>query len=286
MGFVMTLFKKIYDSRFLSGFKTYLNNNFLIRDRKTIKFIGWDMITDHAFPWDDHHQWENFRKSCEDIKKDFEFGPEIGYNAGNIDTLKWRHWFVAFSAGYALEFIKTSGNDKQSPFNFVECGVADGMTSYFLLKELKQKQVNYSLHLYDAWGAMREEYLAPSEMGHVGSYKNLNFERTKRNLSAISSHIVFHKGFIPDSLKVDPPSPDNLIVYLHIDLNSSYPTLAALEFFYDKMVQGGVILFDDYGWTGYEDTKEAIDKFFSTKSGILLKMPTGQALYLINKQIH
>jgi len=46
-----------------------------------------------------------------------------------------------------------------------------------------------------------------------------------------------------------------------------------------KLVKGGIILFDDYGWAGYEDTKKAIDSYFSEKSGILMKLPTGQAIY-------
>lgn len=283
MVFLVSIFKKIYNAKFFRYFKNYINNNYLILDLKSVTFNGWNMITNHALPWDDDFQWENFRKTCEDIKKEFEFGPDIGYNPDNVDSLKWRHWFVVFSANYALELIKTSKDDEQNPLNFVECGVADGMTSYFLLKELERKQIKYKLHLYDSWDEMRKEYLSSSEIGHTGLYKNLNLERTKRNLSNFSSNIIFHQGYIPDSLIVEPPSPNKSIVYLHIDLNSSYPTLAALEFFFPKMIPGGVILFDDYGWKGYEDTKKVIDKFFSSESGILLKMPTGQALYIINK---
>ena len=75
-----------------------------------------------------------------------------------------------------------------------------------------------------------------------------------------------------------PESPHS-IVYLHIDLNSAKPTLAALNFFYPRLVKGGVILFDDYGWREYKDTKKVVDEFFSSKPGILLKLATGQAIY-------
>lgn len=57
------------------------------------------------------------------------------------------------------------------------------------------------------------------------------------------------------------------------------PTKAVLEFFFPKLIKGGIILFDDYGWEGYEDTKQIIDEFFSKKSRIVLKLPTGQAIY-------
>ncbi len=66
------------------------------------------------------------------------------------------------------------------------------------------------------------------------------------------------------------------------DLNSAKPTESALDFFYPRLVPGGVILFDDYGWDAYEDTKNAIENFFTNKPGILMKLPTGQAIYFHN----
>jgi len=57
------------------------------------------------------------------------------------------------------------------------------------------------------------------------------------------------------------------------------PTKSALEFFYEIMHPGGIILFDDYAWHGQADTKVVVDEFFSGKSGILLPLPTGQAIY-------
>ena len=62
----------------------------------------------------------------------------------------------------------------------------------------------------------------------------------------------------------------------------SKPTESALDFFYPRLVPGGVILFDDYGWDAYEDTKNAIENFFTNKPGILMKLPTGQAIYFHN----
>ena len=134
------------------------------------------------------------------------------------------------------------------------------------------------MHLYDAWEDMKEEGLLESESWHVNLYKKLDIELTRKNLSEFSNNIVYHKGHIPDSLISKPESPES-IFYLHIDLNSSKPTLATLEFFYPRLVPGGVILFDDYGWEQYEDTKNTIELFFEKKSGILMKLPTGQAIY-------
>ena len=91
-------------------------------------------------------------------------------------------------------------------------------------------------------------------------------------------NIIFHQGYIPNLFNTLPKSPEN-IIYLHIDLNSAKPTISTLEYFLPRLVPGGVILFDDYGWSPYFDTKNAIDEFFYDKSGTLLKLPTGQAIY-------
>jgi hypothetical protein len=67
---------------------------------------------------------------------------------------------------------------------------------------------------------------------------------------------------------------------LHIDLNSSSPTIEALKFFYEKLNSKGIILFDDYGHQTYEPTKYAIDNFFNNLDGQLIAFPTGQAMFI------
>jgi O-methyltransferase len=177
--------------------------------------------------------------------------------------------------------VKITKNDSRDPLNFVECGVADGITSYFLLKEPDsfKNDVKYTLYLYDIWEPMKKDHLMPSEFKNIGAYENSDLDRTRKNLSGFLDNIVIHKGFIPESLTAEPRSPSDSVVYVHIDLNSSSPTPAALEFFYPKMTTGGVILFDDYGWIEYRETKETIDTFFSSRPGILQKMPTDQSFF-------
>ena len=113
---------------------------------------------------------------------------------------------------------------------------------------------------------------------HVGKYANLSIDVTKKNLSEFNEKIIYHQGFIPESLHSDPSSPE-FIVYLHIDLNSAKPTIDVLNFFLPRLVAGGVIVFDDYAWEGYEDTKKVIDAYFRDKPGLIMKLPTGQAIY-------
>jgi len=236
------------------------------------------MQTNSQAPWIDEYQGKEFRKAAKEIKEKFVFNEKLGIYPKNIDETLWRHWNLSFAINYALSFVKSD------EFNLVECGVEWGYTAFFALKTLSDTLDNtqsFTMHLYDAWQDMKQEELLESEYWHVNLYKNLDIDSTKQNLNEFSQNLVFHQGYIPESLNKKPDAPDS-IFYLHIDLNSAKPTESALDFFYPRLVPGGVILFDDYGWDAYEDTKNAIENFFTNKPGILMKLPTGQAIYFHN----
>ena len=57
-------------------------------------------------------------------------------------------------------------------------------------------------------------------------------------------------------------------------------TLATLNFFYNKLTSGGIVLFDDYG--GFTETQKVIDNFFLGKDGHFLNLPTGQGIFIKN----
>jgi len=272
--------KTYFKYPFLQPYMRFFNS--LIQKQKPPKFSGWGMTTIHEFPWIGG-DWNTFLKASHDIKNETCFThsveKESGINSKNVDTLLWRHWVVTFCIRYVLEFSDMN----QGALNFVECGVANGMSAFFALREIqslikKRQSDDFIMHLYDCWSPMKEEHLLKDESGLTGSYADSSIEIPKKNLSEFKKQTIYHQGYIPDSLNQLPNSPETLL-YLHIDLNSAKATCAALNFFYPRMSRGGIILFDDYGWESWESTKKAIDKFFSDKPGILMKIPTGQAIY-------
>jgi len=237
------------------------------------------MTSIHDPPWENNDEGKKFIEINNYIKNNFAFDKKIqGTTKDVMDDLLWRHWMVSYAIKHAQKFSKTTD------YNLVECGVEWGYTAFFALKTLSNTLKNdqsFTMHLYDAWQDMREDELLESEYWHVNLYKNLNIDSTKQNLNEFSQNLIYHQGYIPESLTKTPDAPDS-IFYLHIDLNSAKPTESALSFFYPRLVSGGVILFDDYGWDAYEDTKNTIEDFFKNKPGILMKLPTGQAIYFQN----
>jgi len=239
------------------------------------KFCGMAIKTEAENPWNDKYGHDIFLKSINEIKKSFKFSlDERGVDLHTIEISLWRYWLVSFATKFAIE------NAQTSEYNFVECGVADGFSAFISLKEISgnSKTEKFSMHLYDAWGAMNANELLKSEKSKVGKYDHLSINIVKYNLTQFKENIVYHPGYIPKSFNAQPESPKS-IVYLSIDLNSAIPTQETLKKFFPALVKGGVIIFDDYGFSEYADTKKVVDKFFHNKPGILLKLPTGQAIF-------
>jgi len=188
-----------------------------------------------------------------------------------LNELMWRHFLVCWSVIYASQMTKL----KQ--VNIAECGVCDGLTAFFAMNVLQKYDCSFKCYLYDSWEAMKSDYLVESELSKTGWYSDVSIARTRQNLKDFEEFTIFNQGFIPDSLETST-NPENL-VWLHIDLNSSIPTKAALEFFFDKMPSGSVILLDDYAWTDFQDTRDIVDTFFEKRSGLFLHFPTGQGIF-------
>lgn len=123
------------------------------------------------------------------------------------------------------------------------------------------KQVE--IFLFDTWG---------SEGSHP-SYTEDIYEKVKLRFDYVNAILV--RGKIPEILR---SVKFNKIAYLSIDLNSYLPERDVLEFFYDKMVTGGIFYFDDFGWQGFPELQVIVNDFFADKPETLLHFPTGQSI--------
>ena len=90
-------------------------------------------------------------------------------------------------------------------------------------------------------------------------------------------NVTVIKGFLPETL--DSVCPEK-IAFLHVDLNSPAAEVAVLERLFDRVVSGGAIVFDDYGWKLFEKQKIAEDEFMRKRGYQILELPTGQGLVI------
>ena len=252
-------------------------------------FSGWGMYTDSFTtpPWNsilkgiEIDSAQGFRRANDLLKtqvdeKRFVLSQfsHLQYQSEALQPLMWRHYFVYWSALSAAK--ATSSRSK----NLVEMGTCDGLTAYFAMTAMIDLGVDYQCYMYDAWEAMKSDDLFESEKDKSGMYSYLELDTTIKNLQDFSKTAVFNKGYIPDSFTLSN-NPKELI-WLHIDLNAAAPSLASLEYFYEKMLSGGIFLFDDYGSHDHVETKRVVDTFFKLKNVNLLQLPTGQSMVFKN----
>ena len=284
----MQKFKKYIKKRFPNFYEIlFIFYNFiLLRRKNNIKFDGLGLRTSISVPWDRILKnktsvgFINAKKKLDTKIRSKEFILSIienYYSNSSLDDtfdhyeeLNFRHYVIYYSSLLAFENTESK--------NAVECGSADGMGVYFCISNyIKDKKSK--IYLYDSWETMRDKELkTEKDLTRKGDYHYLDEKIIKNNLEEFSKFIIYNKGFIPETFEKSK-NPDNLS-WLHIDLNSSMPTLESLKFFYPRLEKNGIILLDDYGFDQYYDTKIIAENFFENKKVDFLQFMTGQAMII------
>ena len=121
--------------------------------------------------------------------------------------------------------------------------------------------------LFDPQGGTGEGQRLPAHGAEL-------FEKVRARFSAWLNVRVI-RGKVPEALDATEPP---CIAFVHIDMNNPLAERGALEVLFDRISRGGMILFDDYGWTGYREQKAVADAFMREHELAVLELPTGQGL--------
>jgi len=167
--------------------------------------------------------------------------------------------------------------------DFVECGVFKGDFAWVVARVTDFARQPRTFYLYDTFAGFAPAYSSaadfPDSPGFFGFadsvYKDPAVYQEVLHKFRDFPNVRIVRGTVPDSLA--EAAPDK-IAFLHIDLNSPAAEVAALEVLFDRVVPGGSIVFDDYGWHLFRKQKEAEDAFMAARSYRILELPTGQGL--------
>ncbi len=129
------------------------------------------------------------------------------------------------------------------------------------------------LHLFDTFAGMPETDVERDLLGK-GDFANTSLASVKGFLAAHRSP-VFHQGEFPGT---SGPVEGERFALVHCDADIASSVEACCEFFYPRLVPGGVIVLDDYGFTSTPGAKKVADAFFATKREPLLHLVTSQAI--------
>jgi hypothetical protein len=199
-----------------------------------------------------------------------------GLQASNgVDAaFEWRVHVALWAAATSLHV----------PGDFVECGVNAGFISSAIMRHLRWNNLDRRFHLIDTFGGPIFDQYSSEEIARgrlslaqdalaAGSYVT-DLARVRANYSEWPSAIVV-QGVIPEVLPALDIGP---VAFLHIDMNCAYPERAALEFFWNRLSPGAIVLLDDYAYFGHDQQTSAIDSTALALGANILSLPTGQGL--------
>lgn len=162
---------------------------------------------------------------------------------------------------------------------FWECGVFKGGTARMLAKLLADHSPR-PLRLFDTFEGSPQidrehdiEY--PKRDITSDEQKRILAESAVRERLSPHDFIHFHPGLVPETFA---GLEDKKIALAHIDVDLYQGVRGCCEFMYPRMVTGGIMIFDDYGYASCPGARKAVDDFFADKPEFPMVSPSAQAL--------
>lgn len=154
-----------------------------------------------------------------------------------------------------------------------ECGAYKGFSALRMCMAFHGS--SRLVHLFDSFEGLPDPEPCDGNYWAAGALSAPE-EALRQTLSGFDNYRVY-KGWIPARFN---DVADRQFSFVHIDVDLHRPTLDSLEFFYDRMVRGGLLLMDDYGFNTCPGAKQAADEFFANRAEPIVMLPTGQAFVI------
>jgi hypothetical protein len=163
------------------------------------------------------------------------------------------------------------------PGDTAECGAYQGASSWLICDKFKNTDKTH--YIFDSFEGLSAPLDVDGEYWTKGDLR-ASEEILKKNLSTYSK-VEILKGWIPDRFG---EAADESFCFVHVDVDLYQPTLDSIRFFYPRLVPGGIILSDDYGFRTCPGAKGAFDEYMKDKPEKIIHVPTGQAFIIKDGQ--
>jgi O-methyltransferase len=187
--------------------------------------------------------------------------------------IRWRAWLLT---RFARQF---GGFPLEAPANFAEFGTYRAGCAELVLSTVRFSD-EQRFFLFDTFeGIPHDARLTSGERisAFADRYHHTSVDYVKQVLEPWKPRIEICAGDVFDTLEHTDTGP---LAWVHLDLNASAPTIRALEYSYEHVVSGGLILFDDYGDELFAEQRQAVDAFLAERPEKAIPLPTGQAIVL------
>ena len=161
--------------------------------------------------------------------------------------------------------------------DFVECGVWRGGNAIIAADIFRRYGLDKKVYLFDTFAGMTEpsdddRAISDNEpaMKHYEKEKTPThsnwcyapIEEVRENFSKralLGDNIVFVKGPVEETLRLQANVPERISI-LRLDTDWYESTKVELTTLYPRIVSGGCLIIDDYGW--WSGSRKATDEYF------------------------
>ena len=151
-----------------------------------------------------------------------------------------------------------------------ECGVYRGGTAMLLASRLAA--AGQTLRLFDTFAGMPETDPV-RDIHEAGDFSDTSDQAVRSRVKG--DFVRLHAGLIPDTFR---GLESSRIAFAHVDVDIYSAVRACCEFIFPRLVVGGVMVFDDYGFASCPGARSAVDEFFHGADVVPLALQTGQAV--------
>lgn len=195
-------------------------------------------------------------------QQDIRTLPVFGELAGAVlrDGRSSLYYDRLFSIYQIIENLKNSARDGE--LQIAEVGVYKGGTSYFIASLMEKLGLQYHQYCFDTFeGHAAKDINSDIEIAHMaGAFSDTSFESVQAYLAQFKNVDIYKGRFQDTSHHVQ----DAHMHFVHLDMDIYEPTIFAMKFFNDKLVKGGVMLMDDYGFETCPGIEKAVAEFAAT----------------------
>lgn len=189
-------------------------------------------------------------------------------------TLDYDRLYVLYQA--MLNVHRLAGE----ALSIAEVGVFEGGGTYFLASladRLFEKKPR--IHAFDTFKGHQSVDISPEVDGphQAGKFSDTSFAEVQRYLSAFNN-VFLHQGRFQDQCSKIQGETFGLA---HIDVDIYTVTKDCLNFFADRLLIGGMLIVDDYGYKTCEGAKLAVDQFIAESNNFIkFHIETSQCLLI------
>jgi O-methyltransferase len=152
---------------------------------------------------------------------------------------------------------------------FAELGVYKGGS----LKFVAEKHPERLCLGFDTFSGLPKSHWSDKEIHQPGEFGDTSLEEVEKHIGLDNVKLV--KGVFPRSAAEFEKEKFALV---HCDFDFEKGIKACLDFFWPKLVSGGAIVFDDYGWPNCPGVKKIVDAFAAENK---LEVESGAAFQAI-----